>query len=115
MHRHASRNQQEPPFTTRTRILACVRPGIRVNAWCFAHSKAGAKLSAKHGFKDLSHLSLSREAFVSKESHPPSQGLNIARPLVGDSRFGGLVRSVGERLLGLQSASSKDPFAALQG
>jgi len=42
-------------------------------------TQAGAKLSQKHGFKDLS--------------------LNIARPLVGDSRFGGMVRSVGERIL----------------
>ncbi|CAE7306257.1 mdn1 [Symbiodinium natans] len=42
-------------------------------------NQAGAKLSAKHGFKDLS--------------------LNIARPLVGDTRFGGLVRSVGERIM----------------
>ncbi|CAE7361955.1 mdn1 [Symbiodinium pilosum] len=46
-------------------------------------NQAGAKLAAKHGFKDLS--------------------LNIARPLVGDSRFGGLVRSVGERIMPLAS------------
>lgn len=42
-------------------------------------SQAGAKLSQKHGFKDLS--------------------LNIARPLVGDTHFGGIVRSVGEKMV----------------
>ncbi|CAJ1352349.1 unnamed protein product [Effrenium voratum] len=42
-------------------------------------NQAGAKLSQKHGFKDLS--------------------LNIARPLVGDTHFGGFIRSVGERMV----------------
>lgn len=42
-------------------------------------SQAGAKLSQKHGFKDLS--------------------LNTAWPLVGDTRFGGIVRSVGDRIV----------------
>ncbi|CAK0880010.1 unnamed protein product, partial [Prorocentrum cordatum] len=37
----------------------------------------GAKLAARHGFKDLS--------------------LEIARPLLGDSPFGGLIRTVGDR------------------
>eukprot|EP00913_Durusdinium_trenchii_P025144 g23603.t1 len=44
-----------------------------------AFTLAGAKLSQKHGFKDLS--------------------LNIARPLVGDTHFGGIVRSVGEKMV----------------
>jgi len=39
----------------------------------------GARLSARHHFKDLA--------------------LDIARPLLGDTRFGGLVRAVGERWL----------------
>ena len=48
---------------------------------CSSHDRtqAGAKLSQKHGFKDLS--------------------LNIARPLVGDTRFGGIVRSVGDKIV----------------
>eukprot|EP00931_Biecheleriopsis_adriatica_P115299 TRINITY_DN91108_c0_g1_i1.p1 TRINITY_DN91108_c0_g1~~TRINITY_DN91108_c0_g1_i1.p1 ORF type:complete len:373 (+),score=61.22 TRINITY_DN91108_c0_g1_i1:48-1121(+) len=44
-------------------------------------SQAASKLSKKHGFKDLS--------------------LNIARPLVGDTRFGSVVRTVGEKFLRL--------------
>merc|ERR1719264_2071162 len=39
----------------------------------------GAKLAERHGFKDLA--------------------LDIARPLLGDTRFGGLIRRVGERWL----------------
>ncbi|CAE7789739.1 unnamed protein product [Symbiodinium necroappetens] len=65
-----------PPSTVET--LEFSENGVRGTS---IHDKnqAGAKLSAKHGFKDLS--------------------LNIARPLVGDTRFGGLVRSVGERIM----------------
>ncbi|CAE6971327.1 mdn1 [Symbiodinium sp. CCMP2592] len=65
-----------PPSTVET--LEFSENGVRGTS---IHDKnqAGAKLSAKHGFKDLS--------------------LNIARPLVGDSRFGGFVRSVGERIM----------------
>lgn len=42
-------------------------------------AQAGSRLAKRHGFKDLS--------------------LNIARPLVGDSRFGSLVRTVGEKFM----------------
>lgn len=42
-------------------------------------SQPGSKLAKRHGFKDLC--------------------LNIARPLVGDTRFGSLVRTVGQRYM----------------
>ncbi len=61
-------------------------------------AKAGAKLSQKHGFKDLSALSAVASSDVWCGLWP-KRGLNIARPLVGDTRFGGIVRSVGDKIV----------------
>lgn len=63
-------------------------------------AKAGAKLSQKHGFKDLSPLSCHCfDVWCGLRGLWPKWGLNIARPLVGDTRFGGIVRSVGDKIV----------------